>query len=518
MNFLKRNLIFCIVFITGGAVLIIEVTAFRILAPYFGNTLYSTSSIIGVVLGALSLGYYFGGILADRYPKYSVFFSLIIIAGIFALLIQGLSNILLVKLGYTLSFKIGPPIISLILFFFPSLILGMMSPFAIKLKSLREKNGKKIGRISGSVFFWSTLGSIAGSFAAGFFLIPSFGINIIIISTGLALIIIGTLGLLFSKPGQYKNFLKGHKLFLFLVFLIFVLSFSFLSLPKSEQVIFQKEGLYSKITIEDRKIANKKVRVLKTDNYSIQGGIFLDSDELPFEYTKYYVLYKILNPQSEKALFLGGGAYSIPKKLLSESNNIKRIDVVEIEPELYSLAKKYFGLRENERLFNYVADGRRFLHDTKETYDFIFTDVYYSISSVPVHFTTKEFFQLSKNKLLKDGFFMMNIIGMLDGEANQLILSEMKTFGLIFPSSYFFAVDSPDKKGAQNFIFLGLKDDNQKIDFSSQEILANENKVIRQLPEKLIRLENLDFNSAYLLTDNFNPIEYLTAKMVSRFR
>src|SRR4030042_1384357 len=139
MSFFKRNFLFFIVFITGGAVLIIEVTAFRILAPYFGSTLYSTSSIIGVILGALIL-------------------------------------------GYSLNMQTGPLVLSLILFFIPSLILGMMSPFAIKLKSLEEK---EIGRVSGAIFFWSTLGSIVGSFAAGFFLIPSFGINIIIISVGM---------------------------------------------------------------------------------------------------------------------------------------------------------------------------------------------------------------------------------------------------------------------------------------------------------------------------------------------
>ena len=133
MNFLKENFLLFIVFITGAAVLVIEVTATRILAPYFGNTLFTISSIIGVVLGALSLGYYLGGILADRHPRLSVFFLLILTAGLFSLLIQPFSETFLPLLGEIFGMKTGPPAASLILFFVPSLLLGMMSPFAINL-------------------------------------------------------------------------------------------------------------------------------------------------------------------------------------------------------------------------------------------------------------------------------------------------------------------------------------------------------------------------------------------------
>lgn len=514
MQFFKRNLLSIIVFITGGAVLIIEVTAFRILAPYFGNTLYSTSSIIGVVLGALSFGYYLGGILADTYPRHSLFFLLIILAGISSFFIQGLSQILLPIVSSLFSIVIGPPVASFFLFFLPSLILGMMSPFAIKLKSLQQKG---IGRISGSIFFWSTLGSIAGSFAAGFFLIPSFGIQTIIISTSSFLILIGVLGLVFTKQDPLKNFSKGQKLFFFFAFVFVLTSSLFLTLPKPEQVLFQKDGLYSRVVIKEGEINDKKIRVLQLDR-AIEGGIFLESDELPFLYTRYYSLYKIFYPQAEKALFLGGGAYSTPRKLLSEINNIKKIDVVEIDPQLYALAKEYFMLKDDERLFNHIADGRRFLRKANENYDFIFTDVYYSISSIPVHFTTKEFFQLAKDRLSQDGFFVMNIIGQLKEGADQLILSEIKTFRSVFKSSYFFAVDSPNKKSLQNFIFLGFRNDSQMVDFSKPEILTHESEVIRQLPEKVVAVKELNLSSAYLLTDNFAPIEYLTAKMMARIQ
>ncbi len=505
MEILKKNFLFFIVFITGAAILIIEVTAIRMLAPYFGNTLFTISSIIGIVLGGLSLGYYLGGIFADKYPKFSVFFFLIFIAGIFSFLIQVFSKIALPTLGTILDMKIGPPIVSLILFFIPNLILGMISPFAIKLKTLELK---EIGKVSGKVFFWSTLGSIIGSFLAGFLLIPHFGISKIIISTALTLIIIGISGGWFFKDEKYKSHFKKFELFSIMI-IVLLFSFITLFLPKDEFVILQKDGLYSQIIVEDIKIRNEKARLLRLDR-TFQGAVFLESNELPFEYTKYYVIYKILNPQIEKALFLGGGTYSIPRKLLLDQNNIKRIDVVEIAPELYQIAKKYFRLQEDSRLFNHITDGRRFLQETDQKYNMIFVDVYY-IYFVPTHFTTQEFFSLAKSKLSEDGFFLMNIGGTLDREADSFILSEMKTFKSIFENSHFFAVDSPDEKGSQNFIFLGLNN-SRRIDFRSQEILQHEKRVIRNLPKKLLEAKNLNFDAAFILTDDFAPVEYLTAK------
>jgi len=342
-------------------------------------------------------------------------------------------------------------------------------------------------------------------------LIPYFGISKVIIYTGSLLLVIGFLGIWFFKNNERKIYLKKFKLFFFLIIaLFFSLNHSFL--PKPEFIIFQKDGLYSQITIEDILIQDRKARALRLDR-SYEGAVFLESDELPFEYTKYYVIYEIVNPQAEKALFLGGGAYSTPRRLLLSQNNIKRVDAVEIEPILYQLAQQYFKLQEDPRLFNHIADGRRFLKETNENYDLIFADVYYSIYSIPIHFTTREFFSLTKSRLSENGIFLMNIIGKLEGKGSLLLLSEIKTFRSVFKNSYLFAVDSPSKKGLQNFILLGLKNDSQKIDFGSEQILENENEIIRNLPEKLIKPESLSLDSALTLTDDFAPIEYLTAKL-----
>ncbi len=137
-KFVKRYTLPVAVFITGACVLIIEIVATRILAPYFGNTIYSVSSVISVVLAALSVGYYIGGRVADKHPSQKLFFLLILFSGVLVLCIQLLQLSLLPVLGYSLPLSTGPLIVSCILFFFPSFLLGMLSPCSSVRRRIRE--------------------------------------------------------------------------------------------------------------------------------------------------------------------------------------------------------------------------------------------------------------------------------------------------------------------------------------------------------------------------------------------
>src|SRR5712691_5327096 len=110
--------------LAGMAVLIIEITAIRMLAPFFGNSIFTISSVIGIILAALGLGYYLGGSLADRKPSAAWFFSLIVIAGFSVLLLQFLNAVLLPGIAYTLSLIDGPLIVSFLMFFLPAMLLA----------------------------------------------------------------------------------------------------------------------------------------------------------------------------------------------------------------------------------------------------------------------------------------------------------------------------------------------------------------------------------------------------------
>ena len=312
------------VFFTGSAVLIIEIIAIRMLSPHYGNTIYATSSVIGVILAALSVGYWVGGIIADKHPRHAVFYAIICISGIAVILMQFSSGMLLKFLGVALSITQGPLISSLLLFFAPAFLLATLSPLAVKLYNQGNQN---LGRQTGNIFFWSTLGSINGTILAGFFLIPSFGIDAIIIATGTLLGRWGLAGFVWSGPVNKKIVL------LMAAALIFSLSLLYFFLtPKNSDILYQKDGVYEKITIQDGVWGLWPARFLFQDK-SYSAAMYLNSNELVFDYTKYYSLYELINPTATKALVIGGGAYSIPKALLQDSPDM-HVDVAEIEPSL----------------------------------------------------------------------------------------------------------------------------------------------------------------------------------------
>jgi len=130
---MKKNILLITVFITGACVLVIEIVAVRILSPFFGNTIFTFSSVITVILAALSLGYYFGGRLADKRPSEKLFYSIIVVSGLTVFLLHILSLLVLPALSQQFSLMFGPLVASSLLFLLPAFLLGILSPFVIKL-------------------------------------------------------------------------------------------------------------------------------------------------------------------------------------------------------------------------------------------------------------------------------------------------------------------------------------------------------------------------------------------------
>ncbi len=511
MEFFKKYFLLFVVFITGASVLIIEIVAVRILSPYYGNTIFTVSSVISIILAALSIGYYFGGKLADRYPSSRYFYSIILLSGFILLILHIIGIIFLPAVSLNFSLSVGPLISSIFLFLIPALLLGMLSPYVIKLQSLQFPN-QGIGSIAGEIFFWSTLGSIFGSLLAGFTLIPIFGINEIIIATSIVLFLLGLFPLLMLGFKQKYS----YSVIFVLIFILILIAALFVLDKNDKNIIYKKDGVYEKITISEVLFKNRPIRLFQQD-HSSSGAMFLDSDDpsdLVFDYTRYYSLYKIFTPKVKNVLIIGGGAYSIPKAILKELPNAS-VDVSEIEPSLFKLSKKYFQVPKTPRLKNYTADGRRLLQKSNKNYNLIFSDVYYSLFSVPAHFTTQEFFKIAKEKLAPDGIFIANMIGDLSRQEPSLIMSEIKTFKTVFPNSYFFAVKSPKINSSQNIIFVGYNSD-KIIDFTSSEITENPNKFINSLGEKLMDINRFELSPYPILTDNFAPVEYLTGKVLQK--
>jgi spermidine synthase/MFS family permease len=497
--------------LAGMAVLIIEITAIRMLAPFFGNSIFTISSVIGIMLAALAFGYYLGGSLADRRPSAVWFFSLIVIAGFSVLLLQFLNAVLLPGIAYKLSLINGPLIVSLLMFFLPALFLAMLAPFAIALLHAREAD-RGVGNASGLVFFWSTLGSIAGSLSTGFLLIPNWGIGSIIAGVGAGLVLLGAAGLLMTRKLP-----KILPVGLALLGLVSIIALGHVATTDGKGVVFAADGLYERIVIRDIPHRDRTMRVLLQD-LNVSGGMYLDDGSMAFDYTKYYDLYRLFTPELRTALAIGGGAYNVPRSILRHSPRAI-VDVAEIDPSLHALAIRYFALPEDARLRNHVIDGRRFLHDTAERYDLVFSDAFRSFISAPAQFTTLEFFRLAKSRLREDGVLIANFYGSLAPDTRATIYSALRTMRAAFPQVYVFAAVSPASEELQNFIFVGHNASNpdRRVDLGKAATVEFALPMLKGVAALELRPADALLDSHAVLTDDYAPVEHYAANAIRRY-
>ena len=501
-------------FLTGACVLIVEVLAVRVFSPYYGNTIFTVSSVITVILLALSVGYYAGGVLADRRPSRERFFGLILASGVALLLLHVVGTLTLPAVSSALSIEVGPLVSAAMMFLLPAVLMGMVSPYAIKLQSLSAPQ-QGVGSVAGTIFFWSTLGSITGSLLAGFVLIPTVGVDRVLIAVGVLLVVLGFVPLIVLGARSRKALGAGAG---GAILALAAGQFAAQPVVEAGTIVYRSDGVYQQITIYEGSYLGRPARFLLLDR-SESGAMFLDStdpSDLVYDYTKYYSLYKVFTPRVQNALVLGGGAYSIPKALLHELPDAV-VDVAEIEPSFLDLAKRYFGAADSPRLRNYVEDGRRFLQDSDTQYDLIFGDVYYSYFSVPPQFTTREFFALARSRLRSEGVFIANMIGDLSRREPSLIMTEIKTFQSVFPNSYFFAVESAERTDQlQNITLVGYNSD-RRVDVTAPPVTTHPEDLIRFLRYKAVDVERrFELSSYPVLTDDFSPVEYLTARVLRR--
>ncbi len=467
--------------------MILELLGSRIMAPYVGTSIFVWTNLIGVVLAFLSIGYLWGGKLADEGAKPKVFSYLILASAVWiSLLALVYDPILASILFFIRDIRIAALVASVILFGIPSILLGMVPPYAAKLSlvSLQEA-GQSVGRI----YALSTIGSIAGTFLTGFFLLSFFSNTSILLV--LAAVLTST-SLLASRSGaQFK--------------IVLVLFLASLSLTGDvSAALFNGKNFadvntpYSRVWIYDLPVGEPaKIRLMQiNDEWS--SARFLKNEELAAPYTRYYRLVSHFVPKLQKTLMLGGAGYSYPQDFLKRFPEGK-MDVVEIDPGVTELAEKYFGLQKDERLSIVHEDARVFLNRNTKKYDAIFGDVFRS-SSVPFHLTTEEALQRIHDSLAQEGVFMINLISSLDGENSRFLKGEVAGLKKIFPQVYIFATaDSKDAQRVQNLMIVAIK--SKKIpSWRSQD--PELDRYLKQ------RCESFDFQGAPIFTDQFAPVEY----------
>jgi predicted membrane-bound spermidine synthase len=320
---MKRYVLEVVVFICGAAVMIFELTGSRVLAPYVGTSIFVWSSLIGVILGSLSLGYWWGGRVADRRPTPQAL-SLVILGA--AVLIAGASAGKTGLLRF-LFFHVRDPrwnslLASIALFAAGSVLLGMVSPYAARLR-MRALDAS--GRTVGNLYAISTVGSITGTFVAGFYLIPRFGnTTILFILAGLLLFA----SILLAPRGRLPVRAAG-------VALIVV----FCTAPGRTKSL-QIETQYNSVMIGEapHPPTGRTIRIMALNSQD-SSAMFLESDDLVHTYTKYYHLASHFRPDFKTALMLGGAAYSFPRDYVVRYPEAS-IDVVEIDPKVTELARE----------------------------------------------------------------------------------------------------------------------------------------------------------------------------------
>ena len=194
---MTKILTYMITFLGGGIFLGLEIIASRVLAPYFGNSIYVWGSLISVFLLALSIGYYFGGLLADKMPSFKILALLILGASFFVLIIPIIHiHVSMIIVNWDMGLRISSLIACISFFMIPSVLNGMITPYVIKLNANRLKT---IGQTVGNIYAVSTIGSVSGALLVSFYLIPNIGTRAILYLAGILLIFTSLLSFLMDK-------------------------------------------------------------------------------------------------------------------------------------------------------------------------------------------------------------------------------------------------------------------------------------------------------------------------------
>ena len=532
---IKANIV---VFIASFCMLVIEIVAGRIMAPYVGVSLYTWTSIIGVVLAGISIGAYLGGLIADRYPRPPTLGWLLFVSGLGAFSISPLTN-LLGGAQFQTSLMVRILLITTMIFFIPSCLLGMISPVVVK---LTLKNLAKTGNVVGKIYAFSTLGSILGTFATGFFLISWMGTRNILMTVGAILIICAPIvGSFFIRKKNLAFFSLFVILFFIIIFPLAVwvgyaaihpdrislpaspieavrtlygLAFEF---PIDEETYFLKESDYYTIKLKRDVTRSDEaaMEALVLDHLVHSYTDLNDPFHLEYEYIRIYeefVRWQAEKRKSFKALFIGGGGYTFPRFIEAKYPKAG-IDVVEIDPEVTRVVHQYLGVAKDTRIRSFNEDGRWFVMNCKEkgSYDFIFGDAFNDLS-IPYHLTTKEFVMQLKDLLKPDGLLLANVIDSF--KVGQFMPSYIRTLEEVFGkgNAYLITLISDyDHIGISTFVVVASSQRLNMEDF----VRAAKGKDGKEMtshvtpPERL--QQYLSERYSVILTDDYVPVDNLIA-------
>ncbi len=477
------------------------------MAPYLGVSLYTWTSVIGIILAGISVGNYLGGKVADKNISLGILGSIFFLSGVASICVLYIVPIV----GFFLQNSALPLAASTFIFcfftFFPaSLFLGCISPMVVKfdLNSL-EKTGQTVGKI----YAFSALGSILGTFTTGFFLISLFGTKFIVIGVAAVLFFLGFIII----GSSFKKFLNDKLNILF--GWLFIISFI---LPQNCKEETNYYCISTRPQVSDEGVHG---HVLKLDHL-IHSFVYPGrEDVLTYDYEKLYKFLTdyFLNKNSKEdfsALFLGGGGYTLPRyfeKFYPKSN----LEVVEIDPGVTRFNYEHLGLDQRTRVKTVNLDARIFLEKLSldKKYDLIFGDAFNDFA-IPYHLTTKEFSERIKAHLVPGGFYAVNVID--NYKYGKFVSSFIRTLQEVFPNVYLAPLRENWREDKRNtFVVLAGEEkiDMEKWSETVQRLNeGGQNKSMEAVSFLVPEEETMKFieeRLAIVLTDDYVPTDQLLA-------
>ena len=383
----------CVVFAAGVGTLATEIGASRMLAPYFGNSTIVWANVIGLTLASLSLGYWLGGRLADRYPtpralgivvtSAAVLIALATFAArpILELSVEGLDR---VSAGAAIGSFFGV----LILFVPPVTLLGMVAPFAIRLAITGVETA---GTVAGRLYAVSTIGSLLGTFLSALVTIPAFGTQRTLLASA-ALI------------GGGGALLLGRRWFVLAAGLAALLLIPPGAVKGQSGLIFEDESRYQFIQVVER----EGVRRLYLDEGLATHSVWRRDEVLTGGVWDTYLAVPDLLGRSPERVAMLGNAAGTAARAYERYYPFARVDGVELDPAVSDAGRRFFEMGEIGTLTVYDEDARSFLRKTDSVYDVIIVDAYRP-PYVPFYLATKEFFELVRERLNPGGIVALNV-------------------------------------------------------------------------------------------------------------
>lgn len=465
-----------------------ELLGAKMLAPYFGSSLYVWASVLAITLGGLAAGYFAGGIVSYKSKNPLTLFNVLIAAATFTVLMPFTSKFILWAIGFK---SLIPSVIlaSCVILLPPVFMMGMVSPLIIKAITI---DAEQSGKVSGTVYAISTIGGIIATFLFGFYIIPEFGLTIPCIATGIFLGIIPLIVIL-----KKKYFSNAVGFILICLFAIWQSGNKELTGSKIK-MLYSTEGLLGQIMVYDYPHyldSTKYIRWLHVNKIS-QTMYYPDADESKNEEKYFTYVYRIADfsdslPKGANILLLGLGGGSIANVLSQKGFNI---DVCELDNRIAFVAKNYFSL--NEKVNVNIDDARHFIKTCNKKYDLIIFDTFRG-EDAPNHLFTTESLDETKNILNPNGFIIVNSFGYIDDKIGKAMRSIYKTLlSANFNVCLSYTEAEPDRR---NLLF-----------FASQNKMPQQ---INNIPEK-----NIDLNNAEILSDNYPRLDKLNAEAAKRWR